>query len=248
MKPLPPAPPLLAPVPFTDAVNAEFTRTDEGTSVISNAFAALDAGLQLPSIRTFSQHGVKTFGWQWRVEEPWDNVQAYPEVKCGRKPWDPKGSSTTDLLPKRLGDVRGLSVDLKFSLDASGSCNAAFDLWLLKTKDGGPREIAAEVMVWMAMQGSIRPAGSDAKAVPSLDATLYRRSLFDAGGQPWPVYTYLPNAPTRDGEVNLTDFLQDLTARGLVSPDLYLSSVEFGTELLSGDGWCAVERFQVNLT
>ncbi len=240
-----PAPAPLAAIPWTDAILSEFFYGDY--TIISNAFAANDAGIALPNLRTYSLPPPgKPFGWQWEVKETTGNVQAYPEICYGRKPWSKNG--TTDRLPIRVFEAGGVTVDIAYTMNADGSCNAAIDCWLLKDRNGGPESIAAEVMVWLAMQGDIRPAGGDASVCnPPLDATLYKRSLFDQGGAAWPIYTYLPNAATNVGVIQLGEYFQDLASRGLVSADWWLASIEFGNELIDGGGYCAVERFEVKV-
>jgi hypothetical protein len=237
-----PIPPDLAALPHLDVVNQEFFLRDILT-IESNAHAAEDAGITQPDLRTYIAADKSRFGWSWKANASFGNVQAYPEVKCGRKPWTGPAGSTTPLLPRQLKDLSSLTADFGYRYDATGSGNAAFDLWLLSNKDGGPAEIVGEVMVWLDRRGSIQPAGTPNGGDANWDVWT------SSGGSPlWPYFAFVSKVPRAAGTADLRGMLNHLVSRGFFADTVWVASVEFGTEFIDGEGWCAVDQFRVTVS
>jgi hypothetical protein len=232
-------------LPFTDVVNSEFD-FGGGIALISNAFAAQDMGLALPRIRTYGQAGVQRYGWQWQTSDANGSVQAYPEVKFGRKPWDK--FSSTDLLPKRIQEVGHLKVDLKYKTEATGGCNAALDIWLMRKPDGGPEDVAAEVMVWLGMQEDARPAGDVVlPVVPGAEIASRPVSMYAGRGAAWPIFTFMPDTRIEEAVIDLGQLLPHTYSMMRNPQETWLSAVEFGNEIWSGSGSTVVYKYQVQL-
>lgn len=108
----------------------------------------------------------RSFGWRWdnsagtggftplSTSQP--DYPNYPEVEFGINPWGREqdawevGSSSTGLLPIRLGDLTSASMTINVNSQTSGgSWNLAFELWLSPTDPTlGETTPSAELMVF----------------------------------------------------------------------------------------------------
>jgi hypothetical protein len=223
----------------------------------SNAYAALDAGITLPSIRTYNSEDFRVNGFSWRTNESRPNtVQMYPCVKTkmpGRKPWD--GPDVPALA--RYADVAALELNVDFSWDTgfgqNQSANAVVDVWLLKNQHGGPAEVVAEVMLWFDKRGSIHPAGEMVEPiVPYVTAGPHGLSLWQRANEgDWPVFSFVcQDNSGGDGPVDLLPMIKHLVTRGSISgeSDFWIGDVEFGCEVIEGEGFLQVNRFEVKLS
>lgn len=249
MNPLPDA---LARLSANGAINFE-SLWRENYYLESNAYAAQDAGIQLPIIRTYQQGDQSPVGWTAVTREVLTfprTVQCYPCVKTkspGRKPWDPPDC-------KALARLQGLScldVDLDYSWDADCSANAAIDCWLLKNETGTQNEILAEVMVWFDMVGDIHPAGQLVEPqVPYVTVGPYSLELWQRADGSWPIFTFrLAPGSWPMGTVDLLPLIQHLITRGRIARDAecWVGDVEFGNELVEGELWCQLNTFAVTV-
>lgn len=217
----------LTSMPVVGRVTNEIYSLGDTSFLESNAWAAKNALMDDATITTYRDG--ERFGWTAVANDERPNfVQAYPEVKFGRKPWD---GVLPNWNPPQICRLSHLSLDLAFTWDADGDANAAIDMWLLRRPDGGPESIAAEVMIWLDKKGGIQPAGSP------VGGDLWMRDGF-ADGE-WPYFAF---CPARSEQIDLKKYLDFLAHRGSITDDLYVSSIEFGTELISGSLWCQVDR------
>ncbi len=51
----------------------------------------------------------------------------------------------------------------------------------------------------------------------------------------------------KTGVLNLGDFIQQLVKKEMVSPNLYVADVEFGTEIWDGKGEMNIKSYQVSI-
>lgn len=220
----------------------------DGVYIESNAYAAVDAGIALPTIRTYQQGDQSPVGWTAATKEVMTyprTVQCFPCVKTkkpGRKPWDPPDCKAL----ARLGDLTKLDVDLDFSWDADGSANASIDCWLLKNETGTQDDVLAEVMVWFDRKGTIQPAGNLVE--PQVPYVTYGDNSLELWMKPdgdWPIFTFIASGYL---EGDLLPLIQHLITRGSIARDTncWIGDVEFGTELIEGELWCQLNRFGVS--
>ena len=111
----------------------------------------------------------KDFGWDW----DWNGarphkITAYPEVMFGYKPWSRQRTLC------RAQDLKQLRIEYAFQTQASGDWNAAFEVWLTSSSIAHENSISAEIMIWVARNGSINPAGGFAsKTWPQWGLSLH---------------------------------------------------------------------------
>ena len=185
--------------------------------------------------------------WSWDWLDSGDGVKAYPEVVFGQKP----GSQTTSAsLPRKISAPGEVTIRYEIASTHTGSGNVAFDIWLTDTQNPdkwGVPPITHEIMIWLDGYGGMRVGGSLLDQV-KIDGTLYNVYTGDPWGDGW---KYIGFARDRyqlgAGTLNLASFMAYLRAKGLVTGEEYLASIEFGNEVVSGSGETILYRYDVTV-
>ena len=148
-------------------------------------------------------------------------------------------------LPVKLSSGTPVTSQWDFTVsDRGGRLHAGYRLWLHEQATPGPEDQPHdEVAIWLHRSGGDRPLGGKRGTV-AIDGV--RWDLYQ-GGEDWKVHTFVRSDNTTSSDIDLTAFLAELTKRGAVSADSYLSGVEAGTEVSSGRGSLATESFAVNV-
>jgi hypothetical protein len=193
--------------------------------------------------------GDKGFRWRWRWPGGDLIPEAYPEIVFGHQPW--RGSSTTDALPRRLRSVGALTVEYEARLAGHGQFNLAFQLWLVDRVPPAPDRARTELMVWVANRG-MEPAGSRIGRLHQEGVTyaIYsaRRKHFDRGVERrWDLLTLVADREVLTGPLEIGALLEALRRRSLVSGELWVANVDFGTELVSGAGSTFIAGYDVSV-
>jgi len=181
---------------------------------------------------------------------------AFPEIIFGWKPWSDK--STDARLPASVADIAGLTVRYQVDVEANGTHNLTLAAWLTTSgtpvTGGNPEAIAAEVVMWLDASPGFDPPGTRVEPLTTTTATfeLWENPQHgDRGdGRGWDLY-YLrapkQGTPMSAGTVEMEPALFALTALGKLRPELWVASVEFGSELLVGSGTVWVREFDVTV-
>lgn len=186
--------------------------------------------------------------WTWDWKNEGDNVKAYPEVVFGHKPGYPK--STTTLLPRKLKSLQTLVLDYDVHTEREGAGNMAIDMWL--TNVNSPTAFAVppithEVMIWLEAFGPIYAGGQQVDKL-RINGTLYRVFVGEKFGLGWRYVAFAPNSPMDTaGSIDLLPFFMYLKGKGLITTEEFLSSVNFGNEIISGSGETKLNRFAVTV-
>lgn len=201
-----------------------------------------------PGVSRTSAKPTDPWTLSWSVLGVSENVVAYPEAMIGVSPWygDVDGRPTGSA-------YRPLSLAYRYTLtERTGRSNIAAEVWLTDTPDGGPLSIREEVMVWLDAKG-MTPAGTRIASnvvVGGLRYDLWFAPGFgdSSGGSQaqWDYFAFVAKTPSREGRLDIQAFLVELHRRGKVPPDRFLSSVEFGAEVVDGTGRVAIKRFSVS--
>jgi hypothetical protein len=179
--------------------------------------------------------------WRWDVVSDQPYVKGFPQILYGINPW--ARIPSTDRLPVQVSDVRKLTSSYFIGLQAEGTYNLAFDLWI--TEDDTPieSERTHEIMIWLA--GNIPPGmARDREASIAGENYDFYRSTTEDG---LPFYLFIAQNRRTNGITNLGAFLFYLRANGLLPHDVYLSTIELGTEIWEGQGSAIVRAFSVGL-
>lgn len=65
-------------------------------------------------------------------------------------------------------------------------------------------------------------------------------------GTNWNYIAFIRKDKRTSGTVDIKEILEILMRKNYISPDLYLSSIEFGTEILNSKGNILVKKYQVD--
>ena len=195
------------------------------------------------------ENGLSGDSLSWGTEWTWagDNtkVKSYASAVLGWH-WGWKVPSATTGLPVRLSAGKAVTTTWNFRVTQTTSnvMNVAYDLWLhdMAAPDwqNNPTD---EVMVWLYKSGGAGPVGTKQATVTIGGATydLYK------GNIGWEVYSFVRTSNTSAATLDLTDFTDDLVARGWLAKSKYLSSVQAGTEIFTGSGRLDTTAYSVKI-
>ena len=174
---------------------------------------------------TAGSGGVKTFvslvfGWQWgwKVTNTGLPVQisAGKTVNCG---WDFTLAQTT------------------------GTFNVAYDTWLHSVSNPGSNDTPTEeVMIWLYTGGGDGPIGPRVAQGVSLAGTTWDLHQ-GPGGSSWPVSSYVRTGNATTAVMNMMVFYNDLVSRGSIPNTRYLSSIQAGSEAVTGTNTLTTNGF-----
>jgi len=185
----------------------------------------------------------KSFSWNWN----WGNNPtyipvSYPSVIFGNKPWDPQGPSTKSL-PRQVSQLKQFNATHDYAISSSGRYNVAYDLWLTEGTQSNKATIRVEIMVWIESSGDVQPYGDFEEENDTYSLYIGQPE----GDRSWHCYSFQLKQSLRSGPVNLGEFIQILVKKQLVSPNLYVADVEFGTEIWDGKGQMDIKSYQVSV-
>jgi len=196
-----------------------------------------------------TQHG---WSWIWPGTDP--SVFAYPEIIFGWKPWT-GGKSSDRRFPMKLADMQQLKIHYDVETDANGSYNLAPEVWIISHRSGGgeadPKLITAEIMFWQEAAGEARPAGTvvDRPEVGGITYELWQKdNAGDNGTGGWRLLSFKTPTTMRAGTVPVDELLRYLLKKGLIAPEQYIATVEFGNEISGGSGTTWVKKFAVDVS
>lgn len=184
------------------------------------------------------------YGWSWRWPESSDVVLAYPEAVFGWKPWN-GGVSSTERLPAALDDLKSLRLTYDAETEGSGRYIFSIAVWLTRAgatrEEPNPGDITADVNIWL--DGSAFEPSGQRIAETTIDGSDYEiwhaANMGDASGANaanWTHVVYRSKLPRHRGAVDIKRILLDAVERDLLARSQYVSSIEIGNEVMSGEG------------
>jgi hypothetical protein len=192
-------------------------------------------------------------GWSWNWPGTDSSVFAYPEIIFGWKPWT-GGQSSDPRFPMKLSNMQHLAIQYEVETEAQGSYNLAPEVWITSARPSAgaanPRLITAEVMFWVEAAGIARPAGNVVDR-PEIGGVVYELWQMDGAGDNgaggWRLLSFKTPSTVRAGTVPVAELLRYLLKKGLIAPEQYLATVEFGNEITGGSGTTWVKKFAVDV-
>lgn len=194
-------------------------------------------------------NGTEAFGWQWSWP-PARTVMAYPEVVYGDKPWDPPAGLPTDF-PLPAGS-RKITVGFDIRLTAKGTYTMAFTLWGISNTNNPKGSITHEIMIWIANRGG-HPAGIKRGTLQAsgVDFDVYvnpdQSDNSGANQNRWTYVAFVAQKPLLKGQLDLDTLTDYLLKQGIMAIPTYLTSLELGTEISSGEGKAEILDYEVRL-
>jgi len=198
-------------------------------------------------IFTFKTENGARMGWQWSWPSDTRRVVAYPEIMYGQGPW--QSYSTSKKLPAKVSDVN-LTVSYDFSLDATGFYNVAIEFWVTNKRIPNPNDLTHEVMIWVVNSGMV-PAGKvvDTPVINGIPFNFHINKNHDPGAgsnvSGWLYIAFVAQKDHLQAELKMKDFISYLIKNGYLSADLYIGSIEIGTEIESGNGTILFNEYNI---
>ena len=164
------------------------------------------------------------------------NPASYPSVWTGAN----SGRSTTGSgLPRAVSAITAGSIDTSWTWaqgGATGSFNAAYDVWFSTGSGGDPAASSPTggfLMVWFHDPSANQPIGTMMTSA-TIAGKTWNVWYGMQGGTNKPCVSYV--APTSVASLNfkLGDFIRDAVTRGFVQNSWYLTNVFAGFEIWSG--------------
>ncbi len=195
----------------------------------------------------FLNEDPKLCGWTWLWPDKGFNVKAYPEIIYGKKPWH--NYNTSKYLPSKINTYDFL-IKYNFKLIADGVYNTAFDIFLTDSKDPSPESITHEIMIWLNNSG-MNPAGlrkpDEVVYINNDKILLYVKKSFKVEDHKFDYICFEYFNSVNNGVINLSDFLNILLDLKLIDENLYISSIEFGNEVVKGSGKMIIMEYDISV-
>lgn len=144
------------------------------------------------------------------------------------------------LLPRAVRDLGPVAGTFAIR-PAAGTWVAAYDIWFDPTPRRTDTVTGLELMIWLRTTGPA-PIG-EKTGTATIAGTAWEVWRGENGAQ---VLSYVRAQPAdRVDALDLTAFMRDATARGLLPPEWYLTSVQAGFEPWTGGAGLATTAFGV---
>jgi hypothetical protein len=193
-------------------------------------------------VRVTRNDTAQTFQWSWNWPAVNNNVKAYPEIIFGLKPFG--GISTTDKLPKRIDQINSVDVSFKsLTTTMTGTGNLAFDIWITDSPTPTQNNIKHEIMIWLKNQGQV-PAGSFVTRVQvgNEDYDFYSGNV---GG--WNYHAFVKVIQNDVNQIPVGEFINYLKNNNYILSTEFLSSIEFGNEVVHGTGQTSITDYKISI-
>ncbi len=202
--------------------------------LFSNLWGA-NSGTGKQCIWDVSNNGANiAWGTSWNWSEP-GGVKSYNSAVLGWH-WQKQTPDDATGLPLQLSAHQPVKTTWTYANNQNGSSatfNVAYDLWLHTMSNPATDNPSDEVMLWLYKQGNIHPVGSPVATVGMDGATW---TLWEGARSSWQVHTFVRSGNIVGAQaLNLSDFLNYLVAQKGLSAAKYLTGVEAGSEVWSGN-------------
>lgn len=197
---------------------------------------------------TYHKDGI--FGWEWDAPSKSYGVLGYPELWLGTSAWGLKSEISKPNYFKKLGELKNLSAEFETKITANDKkYNLAFDVWLHSEPIVAKENIAVELMVWEDYN-QFKSFGKKKETITTsfgtydlLSGTMKKPEI----NSEWTYIAFIRTEKRTSGKVNLKELMDHLVKKNYISPNLYISSIEFGTEVLNSKGNIIVKKYEVEI-
>jgi len=179
--------------------------------------------------------------WDWPTIEP-EQVRSFPYIVIGKTP--ARAASTTARLPIRLSDVEACRLSYAVETVSSGKSNTAFDVWITDDASASRDSVVMELMIWI----------DDCNMVEEEDIANPRARINDQlvpfhyiERMPHGHWAYALFIVEDEGNLNVLPFIRYLIEEHYLNDDLFLASIDFGNEIVSGTGLTVVKDLVLDL-
>ena len=228
-----------APVNQKNSADGAVIMLGNGSVVINNVWNAKAAmGAHQQTVFQSKEKGTQSIGWKWS----WPislAVVAYPEVMYGDSPWS-QPLHRTKRMPLQVGSG-SMTADFDVTIHGDGIYNMAFSFWVVSALPATKDRITHEVMIW-TLNNRMIPAGTrtDTMVLGGVTYDLWvlnaHKDVSGKNSNTWDYVAFVARDPILRGPLNLSSFFDYLLDKGLITRDHYVTSVEFGNEIVLGSG------------
>lgn len=195
---------------------------------------------------TYHKDGI--FGWEWDAPSKSYGVLGYPELWLGTSAWGLKSEISKPNYFKKQDELKHLSAEFDTKITANDKkYNLAFDVWLHSEPTVAKENIAVELMVWEDYN-KFNSFGKKKETITTsfgIYDLLYGIMKKPDINSEWIYIAFVRTEKRTSGNVDLKELIDYLVKKDYISPDLYISSVEFGTEVLNSKGNIIVKKYDV---
>lgn len=231
---------------YTDCSGA--TQEFGNLSLINNKWGAYKIKSGNYNQCTYHKDGV--FGWEWDAPSKSYGVLGYPELWMGSSAWGLKSEIKQPNYFKKLDELDVLKAEFDTKITANDKkYNLAFDVWLHSESTVAKENIAVELMVWEDYN-KFKSHGKKRETVTTSFGTydlLYGIMKKPEINSEWIYIAFIRHEKRTSGKVDLKELMDYLVKKNYISPGLYISSVEFGTEVLNSKGNIIVKKYEVEI-
>ncbi|KAL6715307.1 hypothetical protein ACLMJK_007572 [Lecanora helva] len=164
----------------------------------------------------------------WSTTFTWDggpnSIKSYANVEA---------AANTPCKP--LNQYHNIPTSWSWSMSTNIVGDVSYDAFLGDSSCGGPGDPHKyEVMVWLAKLGTLQPIGSSQQTVQIGGSTydLWSGTNDQTGAM---VFSFVAGSQVQDFNGDLMDFFNYLVQNNGVDPSLFLTSIQAGTEVATGD-------------
>lgn len=222
------------------------TQQFENFSLINNQWGAYKIKSGTYTQCTYHKDGI--FGWEWEAPSKSYGVIGYPELWMGTSAWGLKSEIHEPNYFKKLDELKTLKSTFDTKITANDKkYNLAFDVWLHSESTVAKENIAVELMVWEDYN-KFKSYGKKKETITTSFGTydlLYGIMKKPEINSEWVYIAFIRTEKRTSGKVDLKELLDFLIQKKYISSDLYISSIEFGTEVLNSKGNIIVKKYNV---
>jgi endoglucanase len=187
--------------------------------------------------------GEKLFGWQW-IWPSSGSTLAYPEVIYGDKPWDAQTGRIAAL--PFLAGTKNITVNFDIDLFTTGISKMNFTLMVVSGLPATEANITDQITIWNYNHG-FTPGGTKTASitVDGVDYDVYINYRSSSSGQNWNYIAFVARQSFLQGTLEIGPFINYLLEQGVISQNLYITSIELGNEVIQGSGMVEIRNYQV---
>ena len=197
------------------------------------------------------------YGWSWSWPKNRRVIYAYPQIKVGSSPWLPMPKYDSRF-PLKISKLKELLISYDVETHSNGNYNLATTMWLInepnKSNEPNPDIIAAEIMIWtFATKNHFSPAGKKYKEFRDSDnewEVWLDKDWTDKSGKNdnrWTNITFKAKDFSVKSKIDGLALLNYAIQENMISPDLLISDIELGNEVMSGSGLTWIKEFGIQI-
>jgi|TARA_B100001971_G_scaffold207939_1_gene228899 hypothetical protein len=187
------------------------------------------------------------FGWSWNYPAN-DSEYKYPEIIAGRKPWGT--DSNFPLLPIRISNIKNFSTSYDVTTESAGKNNLAYDIWVNGVDNSqmiSGDNIRAEIMIWVDDNGLCCWGDKQGTVmISNSEFDVYKTELSHIPGDNYYILFYSEESIYKK-TLDIAGFIDYAVEKGWIHSSNFISSIEFGNEVVSGTGTTEIREYSVTV-